>query len=149
MLGRRSAVDTSPPSHTVHGRPAMKKLFRLSKSPIQKDAIDPSAITTVGVRPKLNFELSAVPHPTPYYRIAVLASDDALLLRPVISGVSRPHSFVRIPWGASVQPEEVTYSTDSRDEEANWNDAAIVFGILGCLQLTAGGYQLCSLIIHS
>lgn len=116
----------------------MKKLFRLSKAPVQKDSADSSLITSIGVHPKLNFELPAVPHPTPYYRIAILASADALLLRPAISGVSQPHSFVRIPWGDSVRPEEVSYGTDSGDARADWSEAAVVYGILGCLQLTAG-----------
>ena len=120
----------------------MKRLFRLSRSAAQKDAVDSSVPTNVGVHPKLHFELPAVPHPTPYYRLAITTAADALLLRPVISGISQPHSFVRIPWGDVVQPEEVNYGAEANESrslaEADWSNAAIVHGILGCLQLTAG-----------
>lgn len=119
----------------------MKKLFRLSKPPVQKESLDSSLSTGVGVHPRLDFQLPPVPHPTPYYRIALIAASDGLLLRPVISGVLKPHAFVRIPWGNDIQPEEINYGPESANvntTEASWNDAAVVYGILGCVRLTAG-----------
>ena len=100
----------------------------------------------MGVHPKLNFELPAVPHPTPYYRLALLAATEGLLIRPVISGVSRPHAFIRIPWSDDIHPEEITYGPESPHTEANWNDAAVVYGILGCIKLTAGESTSCKIM---
>lgn len=120
----------------------MKKLFRLSQKPQPLEAVPPVATTSalsaaaVGLHPKLNVTLPPVPHPTPYYRIAILATKGALLLRPLIPGVSKPHYHVRIPWGDSFNIEELPGNAEGADEA--WGDAAIVFGILGCLKLTSG-----------
>ena len=117
----------------------MKKLFRLSQKPpppgVASSPPGNSALS-VGLHPTFNVNVPPVPHPTPYYRIAILATKDALLLRPAIPGVSTPHSYVRIPWGNNFDLEDV--SDQSEESRENWDAAAIVFGILGCLKLTTG-----------
>lgn len=119
----------------------MKKLFRTSLRPQASerrtgslaDFPVPQALVNgalpVGLQPK--FTVPPVPHPTPYYRISILAAKSGLLLRPATS--DNPDTFVRVPWGENVVVEEI-----ANDAELDWNDAAIVYGVLGMLQLNAG-----------
>ncbi|EJD05667.1 uncharacterized protein FOMMEDRAFT_139037 [Fomitiporia mediterranea MF3/22] len=118
----------------------MKKFLRLSQKPPPPDSITPSPATTavsVGLHPSFSVSIPPIPHPTPHYRISVLSTKDALLLRPLIPGASPPHSYVRIPWGSDFQIEEISEASDE-----SWDEAAIVLGILGCLNLTSGAYIL-------
>ncbi|KAL5511494.1 hypothetical protein ACEPAH_4711 [Sanghuangporus vaninii] len=119
----------------------MKKLFRTSqKLPLSDGtSVAANSATAVGLRPRFNVTIPPVPHPTPYYRIAVLATPNALLLRPIIPGVSVPHSYVRVAWGSSFEMEELSTPTD---DSVLWNEAAVVFGVLGCLKLVTNAYIL-------
>lgn len=112
----------------------MKKLFRTSQKPPPAESASPLAnsATVLGLQPKLNLTIPPVPHPTPHCRIAVLATPDALLFRPVIPGVPIPQSYIRMTWGDSFETEELSSPTV---DSFPWNEAAIVFGILGCLKL--------------
>lgn len=117
----------------------MKKLFRLSQKPSTPDAMSSAAgnsALSVGLHPKFNVIVPPVPHPTPYYRIAILATKHALLLRPAIPGVTTPQSCVRVPWGNTLDLENV--SDQPKDSEENWDAAAVVCGIIGCLKLKTG-----------
>ncbi|THH10834.1 hypothetical protein EW145_g1054 [Phellinidium pouzarii] len=116
----------------------MKSIFRFSQLPPPIDHPASEAVANNGLRPK--FIVPPVPHPTPYHRLAILATEDGLLLRPIIPGGSSPSSCVRIPWGCNFGVEEL--STDTGSEDYDWDGAAVVFGVLGCLNLNSAAYVL-------
>ncbi|KAH8117164.1 SacI homology domain-containing protein [Phellopilus nigrolimitatus] len=114
----------------------MKKLFRLSQKNPPVDFPVPQAVANsalpVGLQPR--FTVPPVPHPTPYHRLAVLAAEEGLLLRPIIPGVSRPKSHVCISWGDLMEIKEIS---DDKEEAHVWDRAAVVLGVLGSLKLNS------------
>lgn len=126
----------------------MKRLFRknqperISSPPpvVPPDYPAPQAVANsalaVGLQPK--FTVPPVPHPTPYHRLATLATKNGLLFRPVIPSGVLPESHIRIPWGDSIQIDEIDGS--GNDSGVDWESAAIIFGILGTLKLNSGMY---------
>ncbi|KAG7092615.1 hypothetical protein E1B28_008958 [Marasmius oreades] len=127
----------------------MKRLFSRSNktkpppAPVHPTApTNPTAPHTIGLQPK--YIVPPIPHPHPYEHLALLAASDGLLIRPHIpnSHTSKagvvPH--VRIVWGKSVKIEEL--SGDEESSGADWDDAIIVYGIVGILELFTASYLL-------
>ena len=122
----------------------MKKLFRKTlRSQASESATTsctdfpvPQAVVNsalpVGLQPK--FTVPPIPHPTPHYRIAVFASESGLILRPVTSADYNAH--VRVSWGESLAVEQLDGSGEVTEDE--WENAAVVYGVLGMLRLNAG-----------
>ena len=93
----------------------------------------PTAHTT-GLQPK--FIVPPLPHPCPLEHIAILATPNGLLLRPHLKdGTTRPESHVRIAWGKDAKVEEVA---TTGDDEGDWADSVVVYGIIGILNLFTG-----------
>jgi hypothetical protein len=51
--------------------------------------------------------------------------------------------FVRIAWGKLVKVEEIKYDPESDD--VDWDNAVIVYGIIGILELFSGTYLVLDL----
>ena len=60
-----------------------------------------------------------------------------MLLRPHIPGYNHPESHVRINWGLAGKAE-VVEDTATKDPELDWSKAAVVYGVLGSLDLFTG-----------
>lgn len=78
--------------------------------------------------PKL--AVPAIPHPSPYRRLAVIATEDGLLIRPELPNHLQSRSYVRIPWGKAGIAQEVF-------GDADWEGTPI-YGIIGILKLYHG-----------
>lgn len=115
-----------------------KRLFQFKSaqnSPSTSVSASPVMAHSTGLQPK--FTVPPVPHPTPHYRLAILATPGGLLIRPVIPGVPRPSSLLRMPWGTSVTLQELPGDSDE-GKLPGWTQAAVVYGVLGCLKLNSG-----------
>ncbi|PAV23487.1 hypothetical protein PNOK_0055500 [Pyrrhoderma noxium] len=123
----------------------MKKIFRTSQKSISSNRDNTQSTlggtTLVGLQPRLLDSISTVLHPTPYYRIATIATEEGLLIRPLIPGVRTPETYLRIPWGDKFNIEELSSHTNAIDP-GQWSSAAVTYGILGCLELTSCAYLL-------
>ena len=124
----------------------MKRFFKLTGTPSPKPAstskppplapVHPGPLaSTTGLEPK--YTVPPVPHPNPYHRLEILVSGKGLLLRPHIPGYNHPESYVRINWGLAGNVE-VVEDTDTKDPELDWSKAAVVYGVLGSLDLFTG-----------
>jgi phosphatidylinositol 4-phosphatase len=92
-----------------------------------------------GIQPK--FLIPPVPHPSPHAYLAVLVTDDGLLMRPHVPGDARgPSSYIRIRWQKNVKVEELQMNADQ--EDIDWIGAAIVYGVVGVLELFNSGWSL-------
>jgi hypothetical protein len=80
-----------------------------------------------GVRLQPSFVLPPIPHPHPYEHIAIIATDEGLVMRPYLPGVSHPLSYVRIPWGKHPDVQEL--QRDGSDSSIDWNSSVVVYGI--------------------
>jgi len=126
---------------------AMKRLFRKPTRPFAlPNAVGspaqptvPSDLTvvigttshTTGLQPK--YIVPPVPHPIPYDHLSLLVTKEGLLVRPHPGSASH----VRIGWGKPVNIEEIT--SNGGPDAAEWEkDAAIVYGIIGILELFSG-----------
>ena len=128
----------------------MKRLFSFTKVPKSTaSAAQPTPeaaipVTTIpplhhtGLQPKDT--LPPVPHPCPYEHISLLATSNGLLLRPRHPG--RPQdeseSEVKIEWGKGGKVHSLT----SNDVDAPWEEGAVVYGLVGILELYSGNYLL-------
>jgi len=124
----------------------MKRFFKLTGTPSPKPAskskppplapVHPGPLAnTTGLEPK--YTVPPVPHPNPYHCLEILVSGKGLLLRPHIPGYNHPESYVRINWGLAANVE-VVEDTDTEDPELDWSKAAVVYGVLGSLDLFTG-----------
>ena len=126
----------------------MKRFFKLTGTPSPKPAPKPKPplpplvpthpgphANTTGLEPK--YTVPPVPHPNPYHRLEILVSKEGLLLRPYIPGYNHPESYVRINWGLTGKVEAVE-ATATKDPELDWSKAAVVYGVLGSLDLFTG-----------
>lgn len=104
------------------------------KSATSDFSASPITAHSVGMLPK--FTVPPVPHPTPHYRLAVLADANGLLIRPMIQGVKRPGSLICISWGTSLTIQELPIECEENNRP-DWSEAAVVYGILGCLKLNS------------
>ncbi|KIY65285.1 hypothetical protein CYLTODRAFT_357070 [Cylindrobasidium torrendii FP15055 ss-10] len=119
----------------------MKKLFwRASKppSPLNDQSSSPPPPTVQGLSgavPHLQPRdvMPAVPSPSPYDRIAMLVTPEGLLLKPC-DIVNSSHG-VRIPWGKGGKVQETAVYGE-------WDGAAIIYGIVGILELFSNSYLL-------
>ncbi|EGN95512.1 hypothetical protein SERLA73DRAFT_113095 [Serpula lacrymans var. lacrymans S7.3] len=93
---------------------------------------------TTGLQP--SFVVPPVPHPHPHEYIALLVSNDGLLMRPHAPGLKHPGAHVRIAWGKQVKVEEV--SGDGEDPSRDWSESTIIYGIVGILELFSASYLL-------
>ena len=96
---------------------------------------NPTAPHTTGLQPK--FVVPAVPQPYPHTHLAILVSKDGLLIRPHVhgSGIEQTEWLpcIRVSWGKSVKVEEI--ESHQLSEKLDWNEAVIVYGIVGILEL--------------
>lgn len=93
--------------------------------------------TTTVLSPK--FTLPAVPHPCPHEHIALLATAEGLLLRPYLSKGTLPESHVRIAWGKEGLVEEIH---NNGEDEGDWSEGVVVYGLVGILNLFTGDSAL-------
>jgi hypothetical protein len=77
-----------------------------------------------------------MPHPRPHDHIAILPTQDGLLLRPHIVGQGESNHYVRITWGKIPEIEELQGPMENAN--VNWAIAIIVYGIVGILELFTG-----------
>jgi phosphatidylinositol 4-phosphatase len=105
----------------------MKKLF-------DKLAGVKSPSSHLGLDPK--FVVPPVPHPCPHDHIALLATKDGLLLRPHVPELTNTQTYVRVAWGKNVHVEEL--DGDLELEGCDWSKSAIIYGIVGVLELFSG-----------
>ena len=96
--------------------------------------------TTAALQPK--FTLPPVPHPCPHEHVAIVASNEGLLLRPHLEHGALAGSHVRIAWGKEGVIEEV--QDNGEYECVDWNESVIVYGILGILRLFSGELSCCT-----
>ncbi|KAG1756423.1 phosphoinositide polyphosphatase [Suillus paluster] len=90
--------------------------------------------TTIGLQP--SYVVPPVPHPNPHEHIALLASEDGLLMRPHGAGLPHPASHVRISWGKTVDIAELP------SDGVDWEESAVVYGIVGLMSLFNASYLL-------
>ncbi|KAF4615242.1 hypothetical protein D9613_002633 [Agrocybe pediades] len=102
--------------------------------------------------------LPPVPHPCPHNHLSLLATKDGLLIRPHIVDGREERSlaqtaYVRISWGKDTKIEEIEVKEavqkpdDAKQEEeegveVDWQDAVVVYGIVGILDLFSCSYLL-------
>ncbi|KIK59630.1 hypothetical protein GYMLUDRAFT_44597 [Collybiopsis luxurians FD-317 M1] len=91
---------------------------------------------TTGLPPK--DIVPAVPHPYPYQYITLLVAKEGLLLKPQLSESNIASSHVRIAWGKNGKVMEVSGDGSEHD----WNEAILVYGIVGILELFSASYIL-------
>lgn len=87
-----------------------------------------------GLQPKDT--LPPVPHPCPYEYISVVATAGGLVLRHRHPGQAEDSNEVevKIEWGKGGKVMLVSEGT----VEADWEDSAVIYGIVGCLELFSG-----------
>jgi len=112
----------------------MKRFFsKSSKNQPSTSAVSPLndlVVHTPELPPKF-----VVP-PIPHDHIAVLPTQDGLLLRPHIAGQDESNRYVRITWGKIPEIEEL--QGRMQNANVNWAVAIIVYGIVGILELFTG-----------
>ena len=83
---------------------------------------------TTGLQP-------TVPQPYPHTHLAILVAKEGLLIRPHPPGSNQTEWLpcVRVSWGKSVKVEEI--ESRQLSEKLDWNEAVIVYGIVGILEL--------------
>lgn len=127
---------TTPLALLLHLK-LMKRFFsKSSKNQPSTPAVSPhnDIVHTPELPPK--FVVPPVPHPRPHDHIAVLPTQDGLLLKPHITGQGGSNHYVRITWGKTPEIEEVQGAMQNAN--VNWAVAIIVYGIVGILELFTG-----------
>ena len=124
----------------------MKRFFKFTGAPSPAPAstnLEP-AMAPVHPGPLPNktalhpqYTVPPFPHPIPYQHLGILVTSKGLLLRPHIPGSSHTESYVRMSWGLAANVELVE-DTASKDLELDWSKAAVVYGVLGSLDLFTG-----------
>jgi len=84
------------------------------------------------------FVVPPIPHPRPHDHIAVIPTQDGLLLRPHIADQGESNNYVRITWGKIPEIEELQGPGAMQNADVNWAVAIIVYGIVGILELFTG-----------
>ncbi|KAJ3500497.1 hypothetical protein NLJ89_g9770 [Agrocybe chaxingu] len=103
---------------------------------------NPALPHTTGLHPK--YVVPPTPHPSPHSHLALLVTKHGLLIRPHNAGKSlaphndsEPYSYICISWGKHVKIDEL----ESRsDDELDWKDCVVVYGIAGMLELFSCSY---------
>ena len=117
----------------------MKRFFSKSSRNRQPSTPAAPAQNNVVVRTSAPQPKSAAPassHPRPHDHIAVLPTQDGLLLRPQIARQGESDDSVRISWGKV--PEVKQFQGPIPTVGVNWTLAVIVYGVIGILDLFAG-----------
>jgi len=116
----------------------MKRLFfKSSKNQPSTPAV-PAHNHVVVDTPSLNPKPVVPPgsHPRPHDHIAVLPTQDGLLLRPHVVPRGESDHYVRIIWGKVPEIQELQGAFPTAG--VNWTLAVIVYGIVGILELFTG-----------
>lgn len=117
---------------------SMKRFFARqstsSKPPASHGLPDNDMAMGVGLQP--SFILPPIPHPHPYEHIAIIATDEGLVMRPHIPGLSHSLSYVRVPWGKHSKVQEL--QRDGSDSSLDWKSGVVVYGIVGIMELFNG-----------
>lgn len=82
--------------------------------------------------------LPATLHPRPHTHLALLVTRDGLLIRSQTDlGItdSHPYGCVRVTWGKDSRVEEITVDANTGEDEWDWKDSVIVYGLVGTLEL--------------
>lgn len=120
----------------------MKRFFskpsknRQPSTPAAASAQNNVVVRTPAPQPKSTAPASADSHPRPHDHIAVLPTQDGLLLRPHIARQGKSDEYVRIAWGKG--PEIKQFQGPIPTAGVNWTLAVVVYGIIGILDLFAG-----------
>ncbi|KAJ7063419.1 SacI homology domain-containing protein [Mycena amicta] len=121
----------------------MKRFFSRKTSTPQASPTSSNITTTAphttGLQPK--YVVPPIPHPCPHDHIALLPTSSGLLLRTHTSGADTgPPTHLRLSWGKTIKLEEL--SGDGEADEADWSGSAVVYGIVGVLELLTSSYLL-------
>jgi phosphatidylinositol 4-phosphatase len=123
----------------------MKNFFtKISKSPLAQkpawsglDFISGQVPAVPALQPK--FTVPPVPHPCPYDHIAVLVTVQGLLLRPHVPGIEQSGDYVQVAWAGGREDAKGVVvraaGVDGEERVADWTESAIVYGIVGILEL--------------
>lgn len=90
--------------------------------------------TSVGLQP--SFILPPIPHPHPYEHIAIVATDDGLLMRPYLRGDLHSLPHIHVPWGKHSNVQEL--QRDASNPPIDWKSSVVVYGIVGVMELFNG-----------
>lgn len=116
----------------------MKRFFsKSSKNQPSTSAVPPHndlVVHTPILPPK--FVVPPVPYPRPHDHIAILPTQDGLLLRPYVACQGESDHYVRITWGKLPEIQELQGAT--QNTSVNWGIAVVVYGIVGILELFTG-----------
>jgi phosphatidylinositol 4-phosphatase len=87
--------------------------------------------------PSLPLALMVPPIPHhPHRELSVAVTTAGLVIKAAAQ--SNPRSYARVRWGLSADVEEVAANAVS--PKPNWNDAPIIFGIVGIIRLYHGSW---------
>lgn len=117
----------------------MKRFFSKSSKSPPSTAVVPVNNDLVAHTPALQpkFIVPPVPHPRPHDHIAVLPTQEGLLLRAHTNFKGESdHRYVRITWGKVPEIEE--FQGAAQNTGIGWPTAVIVYGIVGILELFTG-----------
>jgi len=117
FFARQSTIPAPPPASTV-----------------PQALLDHGMTTGVGLQPSL--VLPPIPHPHPYEHIAITTTDEGLVMRPYLPGLSHPLSYVCIRWGKHPNVQEIQH--DGSNSLIDWNPSVVVYGIVGIMGLFNG-----------
>lgn len=133
--------------------PSAKKAPRNGYSTSTKPNVDAASTPhiTKGLQPK--YTVPAVPHPYPHDHLTIGIAQEGLLIRPYdpralkkVPGTG-PGSFLKVSWKTG-EVSELQYNGERRArsdagasdsaallEQVDWEEAVIVYGIVGVLEL--------------
>ena len=124
-------------SPRVNYRCIMKRLFSLASRPSRRSDL-PSV-------PQTSLSKSTVPpHLYPHEYIAVIASEDGLLMRPYTPGPDQPEPYVRVSWGKECKVEALV-----GDGVTNWASSVLIYGVIGILDSFNGMIDMPLKVISS
>ncbi|EFI28328.1 hypothetical protein CC1G_13857 [Coprinopsis cinerea okayama7 len=113
---------------------------RASTSSNRSSATATASHTTPGLKPR--DVLPAVPHPRPYDHLAILPTQNGLLIRPYIPGHSKRRNpvstHVKISW-RTAEIVELEDASVAKSPEEDWTESVIVYGIVTVHLLTEEG----------
>jgi phosphatidylinositol 4-phosphatase len=98
----------------------------------QSAPLNTATATTHAIGLPPSHVLPPVPHPRPHDHLALLVTNEGLLLRPHFEGPTSPASHIRISWENPAKVEELV---DEEGSGIDWNESVIIYGIVGILEL--------------
>ena len=120
----------------------MKRFFsKSSKNQPSTSPVSPHndlVVHTPVLPPK--FVVPPVLSPRPHDHIAILPTQDGLLLSPYVARQGGSDHYVRITWGKVPEIEELQGTM--YNASVNWEAAVIVYGVVGILELFTGSLSL-------